>query len=85
MGIPLPDPPNEGAYLVTALSELGWASNNGFGEEALPWMEINAYAEATEAFAEPWEFRCIRQMSLAYVIERNDDSLMRIAPYDRVN
>ena len=83
MGIPFPDPPGEGGYLVTAWQEIGWCGSNGFGETPLPWVEIQAYAEATGALVDPWEFLCIRRMSIDYVAERNNDSLMRIAPYDR--
>lgn len=82
--MPFPDTPEEGAYLVAALADLGWCGNNGFGETALPWAEIQAYANATATLADPWEFRCVRKMSLAYATERNNDSVMRIAPYDRV-
>lgn len=82
---PFPEPPGEGAHLITAISELGWAGNNGFGETVLSWAEIQAYAETTGALVEPWEFRCVRQMSLVYAAERRDDSAMRIAPYDRTD
>lgn len=81
--MPFPDPPDVGGYLVAAWLELGRCGSNGFGEVELPWQEMHAYAGATGALAEPWEFRCIRRMSLDYVTERNNDSSMRIAPYDR--
>jgi len=70
---------------VAALADLGWAGNNGYGETVMAWAEIQAYAEATGSLVDPWEFRCIRQMSGAYANERNNDSLMRIAPYDRTD
>jgi hypothetical protein len=82
MGIEYPKPP-EGIHLVQAIIELGWCATNGVGMCVLPWAEIKSYADATETLSEPWEFRCVREMSAAYVTERNHDEVLRIAPYDR--
>ena len=82
LGIEYPKPP-EGTYLIQALVEMGWAANNGFGECPLSWVEIKSYADATGAISEPWEFRCVRDMSSAYVTERGHTEPLRIAPYDR--
>jgi len=62
---------------------MGWASNNGAGICALPWTEIKSYADATESLSEPWEFRCVREMSAAYVTEKSNDERLRISPYER--
>jgi len=53
------------------------------GNGPLRWTEIKAYADATGALSEPWEFRCVRDMSNAYATEKNNDQPLRIAPYDR--
>lgn len=73
----------EGAHIVQALSELGWCGSSEFGFVVLSWTEIKAYADATGAIQEPWEFRCIRSMSQGYVTERSDNNPLRIAPYER--
>jgi len=54
------------------------------GISPLSWVEIKSYADATGALTEPWEFRCVRDMSSAYCTERNSDDLLRKAPYERV-
>lgn len=83
MGLEYPKPP-EGQHLVRAITELGWSGNSGMGIIPLSWLEIKSYADATEALSEPWEFRCIREMSSAYTTERNSNDLLRIAPNERV-
>jgi len=82
LGLKYPNPP-DGLYLVNILIDLGWSENNSFGVGPLQWSEIKAYADAVGVPTEPWEFRCIRDMSNAYAIEKNNNEIMRIAPNER--
>ena len=73
-----------GRYLLDILFRVGpgWASGMG-GETPLPWSELLAYAQATGAISEPWEFEALSAMSRAYVAARADGgSVLSIAPAD---
>jgi hypothetical protein len=60
-----------GEYLLTALFEAGPSEHHAMGGELpLSWQTLDAYARATGAICEPWEFRTLRDMSAAYVAEK---------------
>jgi len=46
-------------------------SQGGMALAPVAWQEIEAYDSATAAQFTPWEKRCLRQMSEAYVRWRN--------------
>lgn len=54
-------------HLLDALTELGFATNNGFGQQPVSWWDLVAYAQATGAMEDPWEFRAVARMSRAYL------------------
>lgn len=57
-----------GEYLVAALLEVGPCTITGFGDEVpITWDVLVAYAQATGAISEPWEYRAVMNMSLSYV------------------
>jgi len=40
------------------------------GERPLTWAALDAYGRAIGASFEPWEYRALRDMSAAYVAEK---------------
>jgi hypothetical protein len=71
-GKPLPlKPLEECQYLLDAFLECGVSDvSSGMGETPLTWREVWAYAQATRAISEPWEFRALIDMSRAFVRAR---------------
>lgn len=69
MGEPLGLPDlDAGEYLASALFEVGPCTVTGMGDEIpITWEALWSYAQATGALTEPWEFRIVMDMSLAYV------------------
>jgi hypothetical protein len=63
---PMP-PLDAGQYLADAFGEIGRITSTGFGPVPLTWAEIDAYARQTGTLSEPWEARCLRAMSHAYL------------------
>ena len=63
---PLP-PIMAGRYLVEAFHESGRVLRTMDGPMPLSWAEIDAFARQTGAISEPWEARCLRSMSMAYL------------------
>ena len=78
-------PIQEGQYLLDALFEVGPSSFAGMGDEvAISWQEVWAYAQATQAISEPWEFRALVNMSKAFVKARRDGlSVFAIPPIEQ--
>lgn len=71
-------------YLFEAFSELGYAQPAGMGVGPLAWSEITAFASATGALFDPWEFRAIRQMSEQYLAGlKQGESPLVIPPAER--
>ena len=56
-----------GRYLAEAFRDLGRFTSTGFGPVPLTWTEINAFACQTGVISEPWEARCVRDMSVAFL------------------
>jgi hypothetical protein len=80
-------PVDEGQYLLDALFEAGPSATAGMGAEIpLSWLEVWAYAQATQNISEPWEFRAIVQMSKAFVRARREgESVFAIPPMEQIN
>lgn len=54
-------------YLLRAFHELGRKMAGPMGSGPLAWSEIVAYAAATGQISSPWEFRALREMSVAFI------------------
>lgn len=50
--------------------DAGPVTHTAMGAQPLTWADAFAYGQATLAITEPWEFRTIVKMSLAYLSER---------------
>lgn len=61
-----------GEYLLETLFEAGPTRVSGEGEMPLDWASLWAYAQATGALAEPWEFRAVMAMSRAYLSAKHE-------------
>ena len=73
-----------GAYLIEALFEAGPTLHDSMGEKPLGWLDLDAYGRATQAITEPWEYRALRDMSRAYLGERQAGvEPLAIAPADQ--
>lgn len=74
----------EAVYLLSAFHEAGPAVDTAAGEEPLGWPVVWAFAQATEAVAEPWEMRLLIDMSKEYILARRkgEEPLAR-APVDQ--
>lgn len=71
-------------YLFEAFCELGQAQVVGMGVGPLAWTEITAFASATGALTNPWEFRAVRQMSEQYLAAlKQGESPLVIPPAER--
>lgn len=64
----MPPLPEEGAYLVRALFEVGPMSAVGMG--ALSWPELQAWQDQVGTPLQPWEARTLRRLSVDYAAER---------------
>jgi hypothetical protein len=75
-----------GEYLIEALFTAGPVRIEAEGELPLAWAEILAFAKATRAIREPWEFETLMRMSRGYLAEKNAAvSPLRVAPLDRAS
>lgn len=81
---PLVDLP-AGQYLLDALLQAGPSKIAAMGGEGpLAWLDLWAYAQATQAVSEPWEFEALSRMSRAYVEGRQTGANpFGIAPVDQ--
>lgn len=60
---PIPDLPENGAYLWEWFCELSSGrGNNGFGPLPLSWADMDAWARLTGNCPEPWETAILRSM-----------------------
>lgn len=73
-----------GAYLLDTLFVVGPHSLSAMGEPILlSWSDLVAYAQATGAVGEPWEFETLHEMSRAYLEGRkHGESHFAIAPLE---
>ena len=58
-----------GEYLIGYLSELGFVERTGFGDAQLSCQEVRAWCDGTGVNLNAWEFRVIRELSLAFVCQ----------------
>lgn len=63
-----------GAYLLADLFNAGPVKHTAMGDEPRDWDGFRAFAECIGAVLEPWEFKALVDMSLAYLIGRNAGS-----------
>jgi hypothetical protein len=69
------------AYLLEMLFEAGPTVATPMGDTPLGWSDLRAYAEMTGTDLDPWEARTLREMSAAYLAEReNGKHLLSIPP-----
>lgn len=61
--------PDAGGYLLQAFFEAGAFVITGMGRVPLDWPTLHAYAQATGAISEPWEYQALTRMSRAYLEE----------------
>ena len=83
---PIPKvPQGPGDYLLTALMEVGPVEYGGMGEmRSISWQTLYAYARATQAIDQPWEFRALAEMSRAYIEGiREGEAPSSIPPVER--
>jgi hypothetical protein len=72
------------AYLVETLFEAGPTIATPMGETPLGWADLRAYVEMTATDLDPWEARALRQMSAAYLAERESGKdVLSIPPVRR--
>lgn len=68
-------------HMVLALLDAGPVVYDGAGAAPLCWRDVQAYGECSGTLSEPWEFRTLRQMSAAYLVElQAATNPARIAP-----
>jgi len=75
---------SNGRHLIEALQDLGNYSVTEAGIDALTWLEIKSYADATGLVSEAWELQTVRAMSEAFVqgLREGEDPLS-IPPTER--
>ncbi len=72
------------AYLIEALFDAGPTVRTPKGEAPLGWRDLHAYDQMTRADLDPWEARALRDLSAAYLAERNNGrDLLSIPPVRR--
>ena len=72
-------PPFE--HMLTAFLDCGPVRHDGAGQRPIEWRDALAYATCTDAISEPWEFRVMCRMSLAYLQElQGGTDPLRIPP-----
>lgn len=65
--------------------DLGPVTSDGFGLRPPTWAEIKAFGEATTALCEPWEYRALRSMCIAYLSGlRSGENPLSIPPMERL-
>lgn len=55
--------------MLAVLMDAGPVLHDGSGQRPLDWRDARAYGQCTDAISEPWEFRTLCRMSLAYLRE----------------
>lgn len=68
---PMPDVDTEVVYLVTYLWEIGPVLHTGMGPVPLPHQEIRAWQVNTGIELQPWEARCLRELSKDYLVQES--------------
>lgn len=59
-----------GQYLIDAWMAAGPTAPGAMGEVPLDWPAVVAFAQATGAISEPWEFQAVIDMSRGYVVAK---------------
>lgn len=59
-------------HVINWWLEIGPTTATGMGEGPIGWQEIAAWQQLTGTQIEPWEARCIRRMSQAFISERHE-------------
>lgn len=73
------------SYMIDALFEAGPTTTSSMGDSlSLDWPTVWAYAQATGALVEPWEFRVIMQLSREYLTAKVEgQEAANVAPVDQ--
>lgn len=85
-GRPLMPPVDEAVYLVGYWQQLGLVAAGGFGPVTLSALEIKAWSDMAGVDLSIWEFKMLREMSRAYLVQfRESEEPECPAPYGHVH
>jgi hypothetical protein len=54
-------------YLIEWINELGFCNSNGMGAVAIPFLEIQAWADLMQLTPTPFDVQTLRDMSKAFI------------------
>jgi hypothetical protein len=75
-------PPTVGAeWMIDWLFQAGPVANDGIGVRGLSWMELQAWRDLTETWADAWEMATLHRLSAEYAYARDRGSEKDCEPY----
>lgn len=76
----LPDISEGAEYMVSLLSEAGFALSSGFGATPITWTELDSWLSCTKHELSVWEITTLKEMSEVYCSELHKSSAKDAAP-----